>query len=151
MREHSERIVIWGMSCVGKTTFAQQIDRPYLCFDALFPWHEIETFGLSVSAAMTYVGMVMASHEQFVLDGWHLSDQEGGEFPSNTTSYVLYAPYERIVGQYRAPVDDPEQHRVMFEKWYSIKHPSPTRYFVNDGSFVETSEDEFRLFQECNL
>ena len=44
----NKRIVCYGMSCVGKTTFAKQMHSKYHCFDALFQWHLIEAFGLSI-------------------------------------------------------------------------------------------------------
>jgi len=150
MIEHSDRIVIWGMSCVGKTTFAQQIPRPYICFDALFPWHMMETLGLSFEAAMQEVKSVCEANPKFVLDGWHLGDEQGEFLPGGVTCYVLYANYEEIIAQYRVPVADLEQHRGMFQKWYQIKYPAfkSVRYFKNAGSFVETSEGEFLTFLE---
>ena len=143
MIEHSDRIVIYGMSCVGKTTFAQTItSHNYICFDALFPWHMMETFGLSFSHAMEFVKK-KCDFEKFVLDGWHLGDKQGCYLPENTTVYVLIIPYEKIIEQYRVPVDDPEQHRCMFRQWYSIKYPSPTRYFTVGDGYLEISENDF--------
>lgn len=151
MIEHSERIVIYGMSCVGKTTFAQSIPNSYLCFDALFPWHTMETLGLSFDVAMKKVKSECELNVSFVLDGWHLGDEQGVYFPSNTTAYVLIAPYCRIISQYRVQVDDPNQHLGMFKKWYSIKYPSPTRYFVNEGCFKEISESDFLEIKNQSL
>lgn len=151
MIEHSKRIVIFGMSCVGKTTFAQDIPRRYLCFDALFPWHSMETLGLPFGAAMERVKSECECLSEFVLDGWHLGDEGCWYFPSGTTAYVLISPYYKIIEQYRVSVDDPNQHLGMFKNWYSIKYPSPTRYFVNDGSFVEISEKEFITCREQSL
>lgn len=144
MIEHSDRIVIFGQSCVGKTTFAKQINRPYICFDALFPWHMMETLGLPFDAAMQRVKDECEFNSKFVLDGWHLGDKEGRYIPQDTTVYVLISSYEKIIEQYRIPVDYPEQHRSMFRQWYSIKYPSPTRYFtVRDGSFIEIDNCDF--------
>lgn len=152
MIEHSDRIVIFGQSCVGKTTFARQINRPYVGFDKLFPWHMIETLGLSFDAAMQQVKDKCESMPKFVLDGWHLGDQEGRYIPKDTTVYVLISPYEKIIEQYRVPVNFFEQHRHMFRQWYSIKYPSPTRYFtVSDGSFVEITNFDFVTLREQSL
>lgn len=152
MIEHSDRIVIYGMSCVGKTTFAKQINRPYICFDALFPWHMMETLGLPFDAAMQQVKDECESNTRFVLDGWHLGDQEGRYLPQDATVYVLISPYDKIIEQYRVSVDDPNQHRSMFKQWYSIKYPSPTRYFTaSDGSFVEITNFDFVTLREQSL
>ena len=148
--EHADRIVIMGCSCVGKTTMAQQIqERPYVCFDALYPWHHIETLGLSLSAAMSHVRDQCEQFPTFVLDGWNLCDVEGEYFPEDVCVYVLYASYQQVVSQYRVPVDFYEQHRHMFDKWYGIPYENypNVRYFENNwGSFRECFIDDFRHF-----
>lgn len=140
------RIVVFGQSCVGKTTFARQLTTHRYChFDWLFPWHLIETFGLSTSAALEHVRN-NCSRSPFVLDGWHLADKEGEYLPEGSCVYVVYAPYEQIISQYRIPVTDPEEFRMMYDKWYRTvpyeKLPG-TRYFLNAGEFVETSRESF--------
>ena len=146
---HDNKIVIFGQSCVGKTHFAHQIDRTYVCFDALFPWHQIEGLGLSTSRALQYIKETCDSMSEFVLDGWHLSDQIGSFFPEDVCVYVLFASYSQIISQYRVKVDEPDQHRSMFNKWYSIEYPSfpKVRYWKNDGhSINETTEFGFKQF-----
>jgi hypothetical protein len=135
------KIVCWGMSCSGKTHFAKQLlSHDYLCFDGLFNWHEIETLGLSCSASLKHIAEIMGSHEKCVLDGWHLTDPRGELAPQDAVFYVIYAPYDQIINQYRVPVDYREQHRHMFIKWYAdfSVFLRKMRFFKNDGAnFVE--------------
>lgn len=141
------QIVVMGMSCSGKTTFAKQvISHHHLCFDALFPWHVIETFGLSISEALQEVSKNCIP--PFILDGWHLGDKEGKYFPESTKVYLVYAPYEQIVDRYRVPVFDRSDYTSMFRRWYyEVDYDSlSTRFFRNDGDFVETSTKEFKDF-----
>jgi hypothetical protein len=145
---HSDRIIVMGMSCVGKTTFAKLLPNRYICFDALFPWHQIEGFNLSISEALAHVNWFCTN--DFTLDGWHLSDPTGLYFPWDCMVYVVYAPYEKIIGQYRVEVTDPNQHRPMFDKWYrGVDYPRlrcPVRYFENTGDFEERSVTDFYTF-----
>jgi hypothetical protein len=149
------RIVTFGMSCVGKTTFAKELlAHSYCCFDALFQWHLIETLGMSVEANLGYVRDKCDELDCFVMDGWTLADQKGQFLPQDTRVYVIYAPYEQILSQYRIPVLDHEEFRPMFKKWYlDIDYDlfPATRYFLNAGEFVETTKDDFmRSLSECN-
>jgi len=148
---HADKIVIMGMSCVGKTTFAKQlIDHHYYCFDALFQWHTIETLGLSVCAELNYL-REQCSADRFVLDGWHLADKSGVFLPPDSCVYVLYADYDRIIAQYRVPVDYHDIHRPMFKKWYfdlDYSRFKKVRYFENTGSFIERTQQDYLLFLE---
>lgn len=140
------------MSCVGKTTFAQQIGLPYCCFDALFPWHEIETFGLSTSDSLRIV-RDKCPPDQFILDGWHTSDLEGKWLPEDVVVYCLFAPYDSIIDQYRVPVEEHNQHRSMYQKWYSADYPKlNARYWLNDGQFKEVDKVYFDkiISMNCN-
>lgn len=149
---HDDKIVIFGMSCVGKTTMARDISggsggHSHVCFDAHFSWHTIETMGLSTHAGLKHVVGELNS-ERFVLDGWHLSDQTGEYLPHDVVVYVLFASYDRIISQYRIPVDDHEQHWPMFKKWYGIDYMifPRVRYWENTGDFVERSREDFFKF-----
>lgn len=140
-----DRIVVFGMSCAGKTTFSQLLPRPYYCFDWLFQWHLVEGLGCSPSANLEHVSRECSS-AQFVLDGWHLSDKTGRYLPVGAVVYVVYSEYDRIVSQYRVPYSDPDEFRGMFAKWYhgvDYNQLPGVRYFLNDGSFVETDSIEF--------
>jgi len=137
------KIVVWGMSCSGKTTFAKQLDHQYYCFDSMFHWWMIESLGLPVDVNLQDVSKNCVA-DKYVLDGWTLADEIGEYLPFGARVYVVYAPYEQIVSQYRIPVGDPEEFRSMYSKWYGINYKSlGARYFRNEGSFVETSEEEF--------
>lgn len=149
-----DRIVVFGQSCSGKTTLAKQIvethKHAYYCFDAYFHWHAIETLGLSISANLRYLNEICVA-KKFVLDGWHLADKHGEFLPVDTRIYVVYAPYQQILRQYRVPVRHQEEFLGMFRRWYyEINYPSlRTRYFLNtEEGFCETEESEFSLFLE---
>lgn len=148
-RPLDDRIVVFGQSCVGKTTFAlQMLERTYHCFDALFQWHLIETLGLSIEANFRYIQGV-CSGPRWVLDGWHLADKKGRYLPPGAVAYVVYAPYQQIISQYRVPVAIPTEHLPMFRKWYyEINYDvlSGVRYFRNDGDFLETSREDYFTF-----
>lgn len=148
----NDKLVIMGMSCVGKTEYASTLkEHEYLCFDALFPWNDIETLGLSTEEGLRHVRESCAS-PKFVLDGWHLSDPEGLLMPRDATVCVVYAPYDQIISQYRVPVEDHDQHRTMFRKWYhEIKYPSfqSCCYIFNTGiEFEEKDNSHFQSFLE---
>lgn len=140
LQAHSPKVVIFGMSCVGKTTMATLMkEHAYVCFDALFNWHLIEALGLSISTSLNHAADACRSHPKFVLDGWHLSDAVGELLPRGTTAYVLHAPYENVIRQYRVPVSDPLDHVPMYRKWYDTRYRSfavPVRYFVNEGDQI---------------
>jgi len=144
---HGEKIIIWGMSCSGKTTFAKLLSQTeghqYYCFDALYPWHTIETLGLSIDAALTFVS-ASCTASKFVLDGWNLADIHGVHMPRGSSIYVVYNSYDYIIGQYRKKVRHFDEHRQMFARWYDIQIPN-VRYFLNNGAFVETSAETFKL------
>ena len=145
---HCPRVVTWGMSCVGKTTMAGLMnDHAYFCFDAMFNWHEIETLGLSINANLKHIRDICEPLQNFVIDGWHLADNQGLLFPKNTTAYVLYDEYDSIINRYRVKVDDRMQHISMYRKWYDIRLSVPVRYFKNNiESIIETDVIEF---QKC--
>lgn len=146
LEPHSDRIIVWGMSCVGKTTFAKLIiDHEYFCFDAMFNWHLIETLGLSIETGLKHISGICNTVPKFVLDGWNLADKTGSLFPTGVTAYIVYDDYDSIIRRYRVPVENKTQHLPMFCKWYDIKLSVPVRYFRNGTDFTETTEDEFNL------
>jgi hypothetical protein len=148
-----DRIVVFGQSCVGKTTFATTLkDHKYYCFDALFQWHLIETLGLSIEANFKHIKEICIG-DRFVLDGWHLADRNGNYLPEGAAVYVIYAPYQKIIGQYRVPVSNEQEHWPMFIKWYyevPYEYLPGTRYFLNDGKFIETTRQQYYSFLEQN-
>ena len=148
-KDHADGIVLFGMSCSGKTTFANAItSHRYFCFDAIFHWHEIETLGLSTSEGLkTVTETVETSGERWIVDGWHLADANCRCVPCESSVYVIYAHYDQIINQYRVPVGSADEHLGMYRKWYSPANFAGLyglRYFFNDGSsFIETDTDEF--------
>lgn len=141
-----DKIVVYGQSCVGKTTFATAIGtHAYYCFDYLFRWHDIETLGLSIEANLRHI-RTTCTDPKYVLDGWHLADKEGQLLPPGAAVYVVYAPYKQIISQYRVPVLSEDEHRPMYGRWYcEIDYASlpGIRYFSNEGDFVERTAEEF--------
>lgn len=152
-KSYDDRVVIFGQSCVGKTTFAKTMSQhTYYCFDYLFQWHLIETLGLSISSNLRHIKQIV-NDEKFVIDGWHLADKEGQFLPDHSCVYVVWAPYEKIISQYRIPVADKAEHHQMYRKWYYEidydKFPS-VRYFWNTGQFIEMTKAEFTTSLEHN-
>lgn len=148
-----DKIVLFGQSCSGKTTFAQSLkSHYYYCFDALFQWHLVETLGLSIAANLEHV-RDSCDAVKYVLDGWHLSDKEGVIIPQGASVYVIWAPYERIISQYRVPVSHHEEHRQMYRRWYcDIDYDSlpGVRYFHNEHRFKEITRDQFICLRAQN-
>lgn len=150
-----DKIVVFGMSCSGKTTFSNQLKSHfYFCFDELFKWHLIETLGLSIQSNLLHIKDLCESKKSpYVLDGWHLSDQVGEFLPEGAVVYLVWAPYEKIISQYRIPVVNPNEFRPMYKKWYldiDYKKLPSVRYFKNDGNFMEISESQFITFSRHN-
>lgn len=152
MNPIDDKIVVMGQSCVGKTTFAKELNNHhYYCFDALFHWHSIEALGLSIKANLLYISDSCDS-DKFVIDGWHLGGLD--IFPLDVTVYVVFASYRQIIDQYRIPVNNYAEHFSMFKKWYQIDYeslPVPVKYFKNNGEFVEVSHDEFDKFVKFEI
>lgn len=149
-KEIDDKIVIFGQSCVGKTTFALKAnEHKYHCFDALFQWHLIETLGLSISKNLKHIQKI-CTEDKFILDGWHLADKNGLYLPKGSVVYVIWSQYEKIISQYRVPVIDKEEHRSMYNKWYCDVNyeilPS-VKYFQNLGEFHEITKDQFDIFK----
>ncbi len=134
------------MSCAGKTTFAKSLrSHKYYCFDAMFDWHLIETLGLSIQANLEHIQNICID-ERFVLDGWHLADKNGFYLPKDASVCVIWSSYEHIISQYRIAVDDKEQHRHMYNKWYreiDYSKFSNIRFFHNTGEFKEMTYSSF--------
>lgn len=136
-----DRFLILGMSCVGKSTFASLCQHKTICFDRWFPWHEIETLGLSLSAGLNRV--VSKCEGSFVLDGWHLFDLNLEQIPNNCSVYMLGSTYGHIISQYRVNVKDYNQHAIMYWKWYTNFKKPADRFFWNNGDFIEIESKEF--------
>lgn len=133
------------MSCVGKTTFAKLIDRPYICFDYWFEWHTIETLSLPISNALDFILSEALKQDRFVIDGWHLAGANY-IFPKDVCVIVLYASHKRIIDQYRVPITAYDFHRKMYDQWYQNDLIFDNIRFVeNKGDFVETNKEEFGI------
>lgn len=143
-----DQIVVFGISCAGKSTFAKTlVDHEYISFDALFPWHQIETFGMSITAALDHVAKSCSG--RFVLDGWHTADLKGEHLPQCTVCLV-YTEYDRVLEQYPRQVLYHQEFIPMYRKWYSYDNPE-ARYFYNQGDFIETDLQTYRDFITCEL
>ena len=92
------KICVYGMSCVGKTTFAKNLrNHSFVGFDENFPWHYIETFNQSISSSLKNITEIASKHQNFVIDGWHLSDLRGKYLLEDTVVYLVYANYKFII------------------------------------------------------
>lgn len=127
----NNKIIVWGMSCVGKTTYAKSLNLPYFCFDYLFPWSLVETFSdLSIEKALEYVVTECEKSSDYILDGWHLSDIEGKFIPQDCQVHVLYDHHHNIIDRYRVSIVSLDNHREMYRKWYgAIKNESNFKFF----------------------
>lgn len=142
-----DKIVVFGMSCSGKTTFSKTLeDHFYYCFDAMFRWELVETLGVSIEANFKKIQQTCTA-DKFVLDGWHLADKECRFLPEGARVYVVYAPYDQIIEQYRVDVWSHEQHRPMYHRWYKeIDYEKlNARYWkcLGDSLFVEMPVELF--------
>lgn len=141
-----DKIVIFGQSCSGKTTFAKLLaQHHYYCFDNLFEWHQFECLGLSAEMNFRHICEICQS-PKYVLDGWHLADKEGKYLPKNSRVYVVYCSYEQIVDQYRIEVKQRDEYLMMYKRWYSDVDYEKlhARYVKNDKQqFIETDRQEF--------
>lgn len=145
-----DRIVVFGQSCSGKTTFAKQLQEHfYYCFDSLFEWHLVEGLGVSIDANFFYVNQ-KCQGEKYVLDGWHLADKDGLFLPKDTRVYVIYCSYEQIIKQYRVEVKNREEYLLMYKRWYQDVDylKLNARFIKNDGDFRETKYEEF--YEVCS-
>jgi GTPase SAR1 family protein len=139
-----DKIILYGMSCSGKTTFAQLLkNHKYFCFDAFFHWHEIESLGLSAKNSLQKIVEMLSHEEKYVLDGWHLSDKSLSLIPLDAKVYVIYSDYDSIIKNYRTPIYGPLAFDNMYNEWYWNLEAKISRYIRNEGCFRETSVDEF--------
>ena len=139
------KVILWGMSCVGKTTYAKSLDLPYFCFDYLFPWNLVESFpDLSMDEAIKNTIRTLSKESSYVLDGWHLSDIKGTLLPEDCEIHVLYDHHQNIIDRYRVPVVALDGHKEMYKKWYSnIEDSSRHRYYkINYESSPELTTFE---------
>ena len=141
-----DKIVVFGQSCSGKTTFAKQLTgHHYHCFDALFDWHAFECLGTSVKSNLLYIGE-NCKEPRYVIDGWHLADKEGKYLPENSRVYVVYCSYEQILDQYRVEVKHRDEYLMMYKRWYlGVNYEKLNARYIKNAreQFVETSTQEF--------
>jgi len=137
------------MSQCGKTTFAKTLPLKYLCFDAFFDWHKLETFPeLSIEQVLKHISFLCEKEENYCLDGWYL----GGELflPKDCTLCILYDTHENIIERYSVPIIAEDKHYAMYKKWYNIDFDTidrPKKYVKVVGKeYKETSREEF---EEC--
>jgi hypothetical protein len=144
------KIVVFGMSQVGKTTYAKSLDIPYYCFDYLFPWALVESFpDLSIDEALKHTLIDLPEH--YVLDGWHLADIQGDLLPEDCEIHVLYDHHQNIIDRYSVPVVALDNHREMYKKWYgNINDSIRTKFYkVHYGEIPEPQGFEhFDNFRE---
>jgi hypothetical protein len=150
------KIAVFGMSQVGKTTYAKGLDLPYYCFDYLFPWPLVESFpDLSIWAALKNI--VNNLPENYVLDGWHLADIHGNLLPEDCEIHVLYDHHQDIIDRYTVPVVALDNHREMYKKWYGdINDSVRTKFYqVRYGEVPEPQRfehfDNFRKLEWIRL
>lgn len=137
-----DKIVLYGMSCSGKTTFATNVKgHRYICFDEFFPWHDIETLGISAKQYLIKIRDMLS--DKCILDGWHLSDKNFNLLSKEIKVYAVYSEYDFIVNNYRGKINGPLAYENMYDLWYT-RDLKVDKYIRNKGNcFIETSFDEY--------
>jgi GTPase SAR1 family protein len=149
-----DQIVLMGMSCVGKTTFASVLkERGYAVshFDAQYTYNLTGLAG--VSRIKNWARIIRGCEGKFVLDNWTTEDKLGQvlyEAKPDACIYVLYDLYPNILDRYRVPVTGEDAHFMMYKKMYSevpFEDYKRVRFFrVHGQTYDEYTVGEFREF-----
>lgn len=151
------QIVLMGMSCVGKTTFAKSLkDHPVHHFDAQYTYNLTGLPG--VSRVKNWRRIIRNCGDRFVLDNWTTEDELGRvlyESKPDACIVVLFDTYPSILDRYRVPVVGEDAHFMMYKKMYTempFESYKKVRYFEVDGPiYREHSTEGFRSFIRDNL
>lgn len=145
-----DRVVLMGMSCVGKTTLAARMDRVHHSFDSQYRYGSIGLPGLSSSRQWRRIARG-CGEDRFVLDNWSTEDTLGEVLYSvlpEACILVLFDRYEDILARYRVPVRGDDRHRMMYDKMYlhtPFDRYRSARYFRADsGVYAERDFASFR-------
>ncbi len=115
-----DKLVLMGMSCVGKTIFSQKLPRKHHSFDAQYRYRLSGLPG--VSKKRQWERIIRGCREdRFVLDNWSTEDRLGevlyGECP-DACLVVLFDSLSNILERYRVPVTAEDGHASMWTKMY---------------------------------
>lgn len=157
LNPHHEQIVTMGMSCVGKTTFANLLRSEgyhYHSFDSQYTY--LLTALPEVSRKGNWKQIVDKCCESpWILDNWTTEDYLGRnlyQWKPNACIYLLYDSHKGILDRYRIKVEGPDAYYMMYEKMYKIiefeKYQSVRFFHSSGGDYRETSIEDFRNFVE---
>jgi hypothetical protein len=140
------KIVLMGMSCVGKSTFAQILAKDqgyaYHSFDVQYNYKRNTLPGVSKQKQWKTI-LSYCVEDQWVLDNWSTEDFLGTtlyEAQPHACIVVLYDKYVNILERYRVPVRGEDAHKMMFVKMY-IQTPFADYRSVR---FLKVVDDGYR-------
>lgn len=150
-----DKLVLMGMSCVGKTTLASSLaPRGYAhrSFDAVYTYSLASLSGVSRRRDWARI-ISSCTEDRFVLDNWTTEDPCGETLYSvcpTACVVVLFDARENVLGRYRAPVTAEDRHRGMYDKMYrrtpfeAYRRVRFLRVDVAGGAYREYDLDGFR-------
>ena len=156
LKPHAPKIVTRGMSCSGKTTFANMVklSEGYTVyhFDPQFTY-ELRTLA-EVSRSANWKRIIRACGQPpWIMDNWTTEDTHGDVLFSECPDacvYVIFDTHQNILDRYRVPVVGPDAFYSMYEKMYRKmefeQYPSVRYFMAIKRMFREVTRDEFRSF-----
>lgn len=151
------KIVTMGMSCVGKTTWAQSLKSSGYSYHSFDHQYAYNLAGLpEISRVKNWRKIARnCCGDRWVLDNWTTEDHLGKvlfEEHPDCCLCVLFDSRKNILSRYRVPVSGPDAFEMMYDKMYRYmefeRYPK-ARYIHSDGSsHREVCLKEFREFVE---
>lgn len=116
-----DKLVLMGMSCVGKSTFAAQLkDHKHHSFDARYRYNLDGLPGISKRKQWERIARG-CTEPRWVLDNWSTEDLFGETLFSvhpDACVVVLFDSLPNILKRYRVPVTAQDGHLGMWSKMY---------------------------------
>ncbi len=143
------QIALIGMSCVGKTTFAQKMPLKLISFDSFY------RYDLAVLPNFNHIKnlelILDQCEDDFVIDNWLYYDCGKTfytKFPEGCI-YLLYSSYNDILARYRNIIHGPDAFLTMYENMYinnDFSQYKNIKYFYVGANNKETSCEEYKKF-----
>lgn len=160
-----DKLVLMGMSCVGKTTLASSLVREgYVLhsFDYRYKYHLSGLPGVGKRRQWEKI-IGDCVEPRFVLDNWTTEDRLGGilfDKCPDACLVVLFAGLADILKRYRVPVKGKDAHKTMYDKIYRStpfeEYPKVRFVEVVGGRYLEHTLSGFRerircMDEECGM
>jgi hypothetical protein len=155
-----DKIVLMGMSCVGKTTLGQKLKsegRTLYHFDPQYNYKLAGMVGFSPRKNLKKI-IQNCPADQFVLDNWSTEDKQGAllyEECPEACICVVFDTYPNILARYRCDVKGEDGFYMMYEKMYCKvpfeEYPRVRFLKVESEDYREFYLEEFREFIRTNL